>query len=38
MSNKKIAEYITSNMECINLLELLGFSEQEDVLSESEGL
>jgi len=25
-------------MECINLLEILGFKQQEDVISESEGL
>jgi len=25
-------------MECINLLEILGFHEQEDIISETEGL
>lgn len=38
MANKKIAQFIGKNMECVNLLELLGFEEKHDVVSEDGSL
>ena len=35
MTNPKIYENITSQMECVNLLEILGFKEMADVVSDS---
>ena len=35
LQNKKIIEFISSNIECVNLLELLGFSQRQDMISES---
>ena len=34
MTNPKIYESITTQMECVNLLEILGFKEKADVVSE----
>ena len=33
LSNKKIQETITCNMECVNLLEVLGFQQRQDMVS-----
>ena len=33
-----MVEMVSSNMECVNLLEILGFRHEEDVISEKEGL
>mgnify|MGYP000276791590 CR=1 FL=1 len=38
LSNKTMIEMVSSNMECVNLLEILGFRHEEDVISEKEGL
>jgi hypothetical protein len=35
MQNPKIYESITTQIECINLLEILGFKEMADVVSDS---
>lgn len=38
LSNKRISETVVRNMECMNLLEVLGFEQKEDVLSQDQGL
>lgn len=35
LQNKKIAEYIGTQIECVNLLELLGFTQRQDMISEN---
>ena len=38
LNNKKIFQTISSNVECINLLEILGFQQFIDMISQSGGL
>ena len=35
LQNKKIHEFIGSHVECVNLLELLGFTQRQDMISEN---
>lgn len=35
LQNKKIAEFIGTQIECVNLLELLGFTQRQDMISEN---
>ena len=34
LQNKKIAQFIGTQIECVNLLELLGFTQRQDMISE----
>ena len=34
LQNKKISEFISTQIECVNLLELLGFAQRQDMISE----
>lgn len=38
LNNAKIKQHIGSNMECINLMEILGFLEMNDIVSQEDGL
>lgn len=38
LANPKIQQFVGSHVECINLLEILGFQELHDVVSKDEGL
>ena len=38
MNNKKIFETISSNVECVNLLEILGFQQFIDMVTQNGGL
>ena len=38
MNNKKIFETISSNVECVNLLEILGFQQVIDMVTQNGGL
>ena len=38
LNNKKIQSFIVSNSECMNLLDLIGFQQKDDVVTENDGL